>query len=60
MQTKIEEAELQYKQLIKELSEEAIPPNNQTDNDNDEKIEEEVEVISKKKKKINETKNSEL
>ena len=31
----------------------------QTDNDNDEKIEE-VEVISKKKKKINETKNSEL
>ena len=33
---------------------------NQIYNDNDEKIEEEVEVISKKKKKINETKNSEL
>jgi len=31
---------------------------NQIYNDNDEKIEE--EVISKKKKKINETKNSEL
>ena len=63
LQTELKEADTLYKKLIKELSEEAIPPNKQTDNDNDEKIEEEeeeVEVISKKKKKINETKNSEL
>ena len=63
LQIELKEADTLYKKLIKELSEEAIPPNKQTDNDNDEKIEEEeekVEVISKKKKKINETKNSEL
>jgi type I restriction enzyme S subunit len=53
LQTELKEAEELYKKLIKELSEEAIPSNKQ--------IEEIEEIkVNKKKKKINETKNSEL
>jgi restriction endonuclease S subunit len=53
LQTELKEAEELYKKLIKELSEEAIPSNKQ--------IEEIEEIkVNKKKKKINEIKNSEL
>jgi restriction endonuclease S subunit len=53
LQTELKEAEELYKKLIKELAEEAIPSNKQ--------IEEIEEIkVNKKKKKINETKNSEL
>jgi restriction endonuclease S subunit len=59
LQTELKEAEELYKKLIKELSEEAIPSNKQIE---EIKEIEEIEQIkvNKNKKKINETKNSEL
>ena len=63
LQTEMKEADLQYKKLIKELSEEAIPTNKQieikTDNDTSELSEEVKENIietTKKKPKTNKNK----
>jgi restriction endonuclease S subunit len=66
LQTEMKEADLQYKKLIKELSEEAIPTNkqieNKTDNDTSELSEEMKESIiietSEKKPKTTKKKKS--
>jgi type I restriction-modification system DNA methylase subunit len=60
LQTEMKEAELQYKKLIKELSEEAIPTNKQIEIQSDNKINELFEELGNNiiDKKVKETKKS--
>ena len=54
LQTEMKKAETQYKQLIKELSEEAIPSNKQLENELLEDIIKPVKETKKKSKKVDE------